>query len=125
MQERVTRGCFCLLLHFYFRGATLSKSCCRVFPEGGVLLLTLLMCASLCWAAENRADDESGCWAIAGQLPHTALGFGHGLLAVPRNAIRPRNLAWELPVAAASGLLMTLELKKVVRRLPGNCYERY
>lgn len=28
-------------------------------------------------------------------------------------------------IAAMSGLLMTLELKKVIRRLPGNVYERY
>jgi DNA processing protein len=30
-----------------------------------------------------------------------------------------------LPTAALSGLLMALELKKVVRRLPGNLYERF
>ncbi len=31
----------------------------------------------------------------------------------------------ELSVAALSGVLMTLELKKVIRRLPGNMYERF
>jgi DNA processing protein len=31
----------------------------------------------------------------------------------------------ELSVAALSGVLMTLELKKIVRRLPGNMYERF
>jgi membrane-associated phospholipid phosphatase len=30
----------------------------------------------------------------------------HGFAAAPRNAIRPKNLAWELPVAAATGLLI-------------------
>lgn len=30
----------------------------------------------------------------------------HGILSAPRNAIRPRNLAWELPVGAATGLLI-------------------
>jgi membrane-associated phospholipid phosphatase len=32
--------------------------------------------------------------------------FGHGLLSAPRNALRPRNLKWELPLAAATGLLI-------------------
>jgi membrane-associated phospholipid phosphatase len=30
----------------------------------------------------------------------------HGFADTPRNAIRPKNLAWELPVAAATGLLI-------------------
>ena len=30
----------------------------------------------------------------------------HGFADAPRNAIRPKNLAWELPVAAATGLLI-------------------
>ncbi len=30
----------------------------------------------------------------------------HGFGSAPRNAIRPKNLAWELPVAAATGLLI-------------------
>ena len=47
-----------------------------------------------------------GCQQIAGQLPHDASTFGHGLVAAPRNAIRPRNLKWELPIAAATALLI-------------------
>lgn len=49
--------------------------------------------------------------------PCSAGGFGrtlgrdgktmlHGFAATPRNLIRPKNLAWELPVAAATGLLI-------------------
>ncbi len=38
------------------------------------------------------------------------LGHGdtllHGIEHIPRNAIRPENLKWELPIAAASGLLI-------------------
>jgi membrane-associated phospholipid phosphatase len=30
----------------------------------------------------------------------------HGFASAPRSAIRPKNLAWELPVAAATGLLI-------------------
>jgi membrane-associated phospholipid phosphatase len=32
--------------------------------------------------------------------------FGHGLLQVPHNAVRPANLAWELPILGTTGLLI-------------------
>ncbi len=32
--------------------------------------------------------------------------FGHGLKAVPRGTIRPRNLEWELPILAATGVMI-------------------
>ena len=32
--------------------------------------------------------------------------FGHGLKDVPRASIRPRNLEWELPILAATGVLI-------------------
>jgi hypothetical protein len=71
------------------------------------LLLVLVMCTGLSAAAQDSTGTfDGGCRKIAGQLPHTASTFGHGLAAVPRNAIRPRNLKWELPIAAATGLLI-------------------
>jgi membrane-associated phospholipid phosphatase len=50
--------------------------------------------------------SDGGCREVAGQLPHVAATFGHGLLSAPRNAVRPSNLKWELPIAAATGLLI-------------------
>ena len=44
--------------------------------------------------------------SLQARLPHTASTFGHGLAAAPRNAIRWSNLKWELPIAAATGLLI-------------------
>jgi len=71
------------------------------------LLLILAGCSARTWAAEDTArPSDSGCRQIAGQLPHAASTFGHGLATAPRNAIRPRNLAWELPIAAATGILI-------------------
>lgn len=32
--------------------------------------------------------------------------FGHGLKAVPRGVVRPNNLKWELPILAATGVLI-------------------
>lgn len=71
------------------------------------LLPVLVMCTAMSSAAQDPAGrGDGGCGQIAGQLPHTASTFGHGLAAVPRNAIRPSNLKWELPIAAATGLLI-------------------
>src|SRR5260370_28587291 len=56
----------------------------------------------------QEATKESGCsirtfshetWTEASQ-------FGHGLKAAPRSAVRPRNLEWELPIVAATGVLI-------------------
>jgi membrane-associated phospholipid phosphatase len=71
------------------------------------LLLVLVCCTAVTWAAEAPASaGDDGCWHIASRLPHTASTFGHGLETAPRDAIRPKNLEWELPVAAATGLLI-------------------
>ena len=55
-----------------------------------------------------QAQTESGC--SPSQFGHQTLAeakqFGHGLTEVPRNLIRPRNLMWELPIAAATGILI-------------------
>ncbi len=88
------------------RGVALFNSCSALIHKNVAVVLAFLLCASLSYAAQEPVQEESGCWGIASQLPHTAFWFGHGLLTVPRNAIRPRNLAWELPVAAATGLLI-------------------
>jgi DNA processing protein len=45
-------------------------------------------------------------------------------LSEPRN-VDDVALHVETPAAALSGMLMTLELKKAIRRLPGNLYERF
>jgi membrane-associated phospholipid phosphatase len=71
------------------------------------LPLLLVLCAAPAWAAEEPlVTADGGCHQIAGQLPHTASTFVHGLASAPRNAIRPGNLKWELPIAAATGLLI-------------------
>ena len=71
------------------------------------LPLMLVLCTALAWAAqEPTVTREGGCGQIAGQLPQTAATFGRGLATAPRNATRLSNLEWELPIAAATGLLI-------------------
>ena len=43
--------------------------------------------------------------------------FGRGLKAVPRNAVRPGNLLWELPVLAATGVLIAKVDRPADRRI--------
>ena len=77
------------------------------FRTARTLILILACCSSLSWAAQDAANTgDGGCRQIAGQLPHAVSTFGHGLATAPRDAIRPRNLKWELPIAAATGLLI-------------------
>src|SRR5436305_13029349 len=55
------------------------------------------------------------------QIPHDAVQFGHGVAEAPRNAIRPRNLKWELPIAAATGILIArvdVRASNRIRSLP-------
>ncbi len=71
-----------------------------------LLPMLVLSSALTCAAEEPAGSGDGGCRQIAWQLPHAASTFGHGLATAPRNAIRPANLKWELPIAAATGLLI-------------------
>lgn len=69
--------------------------------------MVLACCSATTWAVDDTTiAADGGCRQIAWQLPHTASIFGRGMAAAPRNAIRPGNLKWELPIAAATGLLI-------------------
>jgi membrane-associated phospholipid phosphatase len=72
----------------------------------GLPLMLVMSAALLCAAEEPALTSDGGCRQVAWQLPHTASTFGQGLIAAPRNAVRPSNLKWELPIAAGTGLLI-------------------
>lgn len=75
-------------------------------------VLPTLLLAVLGWgwncAGQTQINAPSaGCLpATETQLHNDALGLGQGLKASPRNAIRPHNLKWELPIIAATGVLI-------------------
>jgi hypothetical protein len=72
-----------------------------------LLALSLLSGALLCAAqTQTEATQERCLYATGNQLHRDAEGLGHGLTAAPRNAIRPQNLKWELPIAVATGLMI-------------------
>jgi membrane-associated phospholipid phosphatase len=74
--------------------------------RGTRILVLLPLLGAISTAGAQSASLGLGCWSQLGQVPHDAVQFGHGLEEAPRNAIRPRNLKWELPIAAATGILI-------------------
>lgn len=74
----------------------------------GVLSVVLLF-SSLCSVARAQGTATSSDCNLRGFAHETwteATQFGRGLKAAPRGAIRPRNLEWELPILAATGVLI-------------------
>lgn len=53
-----------------------------------------------------------------------AKSFGHGITQIPKAMVRPKNLAWELPVAAATGLLIAKADIPLDHRVQSLSFER-
>ncbi|HVP65142.1 MAG TPA: phosphatase PAP2 family protein [candidate division Zixibacteria bacterium] len=70
----------------------------------GTILFLVFSLTSL----NAQTPSQSPCtWGHASRAAGgDLLSLGHGIMSVPRNAIRPHNLDWELPVAASTGLLI-------------------
>jgi PAP2 superfamily protein len=85
-------------------GATFAMEISRALRKSAVFFLLL----NLSVAAHAQTAVKNPC-SISGFVKQTqseAGQFGHGLLHVPRNAIRPGNLKWELPILAATGVMI-------------------
>jgi hypothetical protein len=76
----------------------------RVIP-GILLLWTLLVTISV---AAHAQEIENPCnvFGFIRQTWHETTEFGHGLKVVPRAVVQPGNLLWELPVLAATGVMI-------------------
>ncbi len=87
-----------------------------------VTVLALLLSTGIVPTAQaQNGASATGCGEIAMRLPGDLVKVGRGLAMAPRNAIRPRNLRWELPVAAASGILISsvdLSASRRIQSLP-------
>ena len=55
---------------------------------------------------DSTSDAGCGIHSFTRQTMSEASQFGHGLLKVPRNAVRPGNLVWELPILGTTGVLI-------------------
>jgi len=56
--------------------------------------------------SQTRSESICGVSEFTHQTLTEAKTFGHGLKDVPRNLFRPSNLKWELPILAATGILI-------------------
>lgn len=68
--------------------------------------IVVLLMASLPASAQASAGDYCGASSFAHGLVTDTAHLGQGFRSAPRAAIRPRNLAWELPIAATTGILI-------------------
>ncbi len=83
------------------------------------VLVLLLLCAAVARAQEAPADVQPGCWTTTGHYLAAESGRAwDGLKAVPHASIQRRNLAWELPIAAATGVLIATADGPVRRNPP-------
>lgn len=72
-----------------------------------ILVLLMLAWSLRCFGQAQSDAAQQRCLSATGaQLHNDAAALGHGLAAAPRNAIRPRNLKWELPIAATTGIFI-------------------
>ncbi len=71
-------------------------------------IATLVLICGLSISPAWAQSTESGCGVSATtyQVLGDARQLLHGIEHAPRNAIRPENLKWELPIGAATGLLI-------------------
>ncbi|HEV7675297.1 MAG TPA: phosphatase PAP2 family protein [Candidatus Angelobacter sp.] len=77
------------------------------FPRlPGIILVLLLLVTPSVTAHAETADNPCNVSGFAHQTWSEATQFGHGLKSVPRGVIRPRNLIWELPILAATGVMI-------------------
>ena len=56
--------------------------------------------------SESTTHQPCNIHTFTHQTLSEASQFGQGLLSVPRNSIRPSNLAWELPILGTTGVLI-------------------
>lgn len=70
------------------------------------VLLSLFTTSTLLAKAEGLDEPPCSFSESAHSLGREAQQFGAGLKHLPRAMIRPANLAWELPIGAATGVLI-------------------
>jgi len=62
--------------------------------------------------------------AVTHQVLNHGLQLVHGIEHVPRAAIRPENLAWELPIGAATGVLIAEADQPAANRVQSPSFQR-
>jgi hypothetical protein len=69
-------------------------------------ILLVVLAVSIASSAQTTLLAPCSMHSSSVDLGRDVSAVWHGILHAPRNAIRPSNLAWELPIGAATGLLI-------------------
>lgn len=77
---------------------------CSQLPA--TLLFWILLVTLSATAHAQTEDSPCNVSGFGHQTWNEAQQFGHGLKATPRNAVRPGNLVWELPILAVTGVMI-------------------
>src|SRR5207302_5904659 len=75
-------------------------------------------------AAQELSTRGCGVSQLSHDTVTEARSLGHGITQIPKNMVKPKNLAWELPIAAATGLLITKVDQPADRRIQSLSLER-
>ena len=75
----------------------------RLIRSTSFFLLTITLSGS-CWAQTYQPPCSIN--SAVHDVDYDAKAMWTGIKSVPKAAVRPRNLAWELPIGAATGLLI-------------------
>jgi hypothetical protein len=74
--------------------------------------------------AQTANDNVCGIRTMSHELGTEAKDFGRGLKSAPRNAVHPRNLAWELPILAATGVMIAKMDRPAANRIQSLSLQR-
>jgi hypothetical protein len=75
--------------------------------NGSQSWLVLVLWASLCLPLPAQTNGSDGCLTASGrQAKHDVIQLWHGMQSAPGNATKTDNLKWELPILAASTVLI-------------------
>jgi hypothetical protein len=69
------------------------------------------------FAQKQLSERPCGLHEFAHDTAAESGGVARGLVKIPRNMVKPKNLGWELPVAAATALLITKADQPADRRI--------
>lgn len=88
------------------RSLTSRRTSLLNLSKARILLIWILLAAMSVAAQAQDAENPCNVSGFAHQTWNETTQFGHGLKAVPRAVIRPGNLLWELPILAATGVMI-------------------
>ncbi len=91
------------------------------------LLLTLFLFIFIAAPLSAQyAPDSGGCFqGTVRDFSHSFANAGHGLATSPKAIFKPHNLIWELPVAAATGILIAEADSHLITHDPPTSAQRH